>query len=156
MKQFHWKWIDTILCIVVVVLFAGLLYKGIESNKYNQSLEPVLVEIVVPNMEPEVADQIQVGDLLVDKNANPVFEIIEKKERLSQHPVITQEGDIVATDHPLLVSLFLWVESVEPMDYKNGIHYNWQVVKVGGSLIWESTTERFVGFVRQLNTEPNK
>jgi hypothetical protein len=150
-----WKWIDIIVFLLLCFFITGLIVKGVQSAQYKQSLQPIKVEIVVPNLDPDVADQIQIGDTLVDKNANPVFVIREKIQKQSQHPVIDTEGNILASDHPLLVSLFLWVESVEPMEYTNGIRYNWQVVKVGGSLIWETLTERFVGLVRQFNIESN-
>jgi hypothetical protein len=150
-----WKWIDIVVLLLLCLFVTGLIVKGVQSSQYKHSLQPIKVEIVVPNLDPDVADQIQIGDILVDKNANPVFVIREKIQKQSQHPIIDTEGNILASDHPLLVSLFLWAESVEPMEYTNGIRYNWQVVKVGGSLIWETRTERFVGLVRQLNIESN-
>ncbi|MDD4614180.1 MAG: DUF4330 family protein [Caldisericia bacterium] len=150
-----WKWIDIIVVLSICLGVALLVLKGVQSAQYKASLQPVRIEIVVPNLDPDVADQIQIGDELVDKNAKPVFVIQEKSQKQAQHPVIDPEGNILVAEHPLMVSLFLWVESVEPMEYQNGIQYNWQVVKVGGSLIWETTTERFVGLVRQLKFESN-
>ncbi|MDD4028973.1 MAG: DUF4330 family protein [Caldisericia bacterium] len=150
-----WKWIDIMVVLSICLGVALLVLKGVQSAQYKASLQPVRIEIVVPNLDPDVADQIQIGDELVDKNAKPVFVIQEKSQKQAQHPVIDPEGNILVADHPLMVSLFLWVESVEPMEYENGIQYNWQVVKVGGSLIWETTTERFVGLVRQLKFESN-
>jgi hypothetical protein len=150
-----WKAIDIVVILIVCMSLSFLIMKGVQSAQYKASLEPVRIEIVVPNLDPDVADQIQIGDYLVDKNAKPVFLIQEKIQKQAQHPVIDPEGNILVADHPLMVSLFLWVESVEPMEYQNGIQYNWQVVKVGGSLIWETTTERFVGLVRQLKFESN-
>lgn len=148
-----WRLFDSILIVCVLFLLFGLTYKGLEAKAYNEMLKQIRVEIVVPNLDPEVAKQIQIGDSLVDKNAKPIFVIVEKAEKQSQHPAIDKDGNIVVSDHPLLVSLFLWVESTEPVEYKNGIRYNWQVIKVGGSLIWETTTERFVGLVRQLTVD---
>ncbi|MCK5847601.1 MAG: DUF4330 family protein [Caldisericia bacterium] len=145
-----WRLFDTIIIICGLFLLFGLAYKGLEAKAYSEILKPIKVEIVVPNLDPEVAKQIKIGDSLVDKNAKPVFVIVEKAEKQSQHPAIDKDGNIVVSEHPLLVSLYLWVESTEPVDYENGIRYNWQVIKVGGSLIWETTTERFVGLVRQL------
>lgn len=150
-----WKWIDIMVVLSICLGVALLVLKGVQSAQYKASLQPVRIEIVVPNLDPDVADQIQIGDELVDKNAKPVFVIQEKSQKQAQHPVIDPEGNILVAEHPLMVSLFLWVESVEPMEYENGIQYNWQVVKVGGSLIWETTTERFVGLVRQLKFESN-
>lgn len=150
-----WKWIDIMVVLSICLGVALLVLKGVQSAQYKASLQPVRIEIVVPNLDPDVADQIQIGDELVDKNAKPVFVIQEKSQKQAQHPVIDPEGNILVAEHPLMVSLFLWVESVEPMEYQNGIQYNWQVVKVGGSLIWETTTERFVGLVRQLKFELN-
>jgi len=100
-----------------------------------------------------VANQINVSDRIIDKDGNNIFEITEKIEKPAEHPTIDKDGNIKVTKHPKLVSLFLNLRTVNPQKYENGIKYNWQVVKIGGSLIWETKYSRFVGLVRNISEE---
>lgn len=139
----------TILFLLFLIVFA--IANQTKLNRTNRLLGTITFEIVVPNLEEQVAKSIQVSDRIVDQNGKQVFEIVEKIEKMAEHPVIDLNGNLIISKHPTLKSLFLKVESLQPMEYGNGIKYNWQVVKVGGSLIWETKLTRFVGLVRTLN-----
>jgi len=143
--------IDAFVVLFLVFIFTFTILTQVKANKANSLLNLVTIEIVVPNLEKEVAKSIQVGDLLIDQNGKEVFVVTEKIEKPSEHPVIDQKGNLVIAKHPTLRSLFLMVKSLKPTPYTNGIKYNWQVVKIGGSLIWETKLTRFVGLVRSLS-----
>jgi hypothetical protein len=143
--------LDGLLVFFLLLMFVLAILNHSKTTKANQQAKVVSFEIVVPNLEEQVAKSIQIADLIVDQNGKPVFEIVEKVEKMAEHPVIDQKGNLVISKHPTLKSLFLLVESLQPMKYSHGIKYNWQVVKVGGSLIWETKLTRFVGLVRTLN-----
>jgi hypothetical protein len=142
--------IDYVVVLLLVFVFTFAILTQVKAKKANAFLKIVTIEIVVPNLEKEVAKSIQVGDQSVDQNGKVIFEVIEKIEKPSEHPVIDQKGNLVISKHPTLKSLFLKVNSVKQIQYTNGIKYNWQVVKIGGSLIWETKLTRFVGLVRSI------
>jgi hypothetical protein len=142
--------IDYVVVLLLVFVFTFAILTQVKAKKANAFLKIVTIEIVVPNLEKEVAKSIQVGDQIVDQNGKVIFEVIEKIEKPSEHPVIDQKGNLVISKHPTLKSLFLKVNSVKQIQYTNGIKYNWQVVKIGGSLIWETKLTRFVGLVRSI------
>jgi len=143
--------LDAVFVFFLLLILVLAILNHSKTTIANQQAKVVSFEIVVPNLEEQVAKSIQVADLIVDQNGKPVFEIVEKVEKMAEHPVIDQKGNLVISKHPTLKSLFLLVESLQPMKYSHGIKYNWQVVKVGGSLIWETKLTRFVGLVRTLN-----
>ncbi len=152
----NWKWngikIADIFIVLLMIFFISAVANRISvARQVQHYLHPVTIEIVVPNLDPEVARQIKVADIITDQQGAPCFEIIEKTERSAEHPVIDAHGNIVVAQHPKLVSLFLTIRSLEPMDFGHGIRYNWQVIKTGGSLIWETQYCRFVGLVRRIN-----
>ncbi len=152
----QWKWkdiklADIFLVLLLIVFISAVTNRISVARQVQQYLQPVTIEIVVPNLDPEVARQIQVADLITDQQGKPCFEIIKKTERSAEHPVIDAEGNIVVAQHPQLVSLFLTIQSLEGMDFGHGIRYNWQIIKIGGSLIWETQYCRFVGLVRAIN-----
>lgn len=144
------RFIDYVVLLLLVSLFSFAILTQVRAKKANALLKIVTIEIVVPNLEKEVAKSIQVGDQIIDQNGKVVFEVIEKIEKPSEHPVIDQKGNLLIAKHPTLKSLFLKVNSVKQIQYTNGIKYNWQVVKIGGSLIWETKLTRFVGLVRSI------
>ena len=146
------RWLDVVVILFLVGIFSFAILIQVNAKKSSSLLNPLTIEIVVPNLEQEVAKSIKLNDLLIDQNGKAVFEITEKVEKFAEHPVIDQKGNIVIAKHPKLKSLFLIVKSVKPISYTNGIKYNWQVVKIGGSLIWETKLTRFVGLVRSLKS----
>lgn len=133
----------------LLVIFSFAIMTQVKASR-GSSFKDVTLEIVVPNLEAEVAKSIQIGDFLIDQNGKDVFIITEKTEKASEHPVIDQKGNLIIAKHPKLKSLFVIVKSTKEVHYTNGIKYNWQVVKIGGSLIWETKFSRFVGLVRSL------
>jgi hypothetical protein len=146
--------ISDFIVFALVIIFSFLLYsKEAQSIKAERATNRLIVEISVPNLEPEVADQINISDRIIDKDGNNIFEITEKVEKSAEHPTIDKDGNIKVAKHPKLVSLFLNLRTVNPQKYENGIKYNWQVVKIGGSLIWETKYSRFVGLVRNISEE---
>jgi hypothetical protein len=146
------RFLDVSLVLFLVVFFSLTIISQRRIAKTSSLRSTVSVEIVVPNLEPEVAGSINLSDLIVDQNGKAVFEITEKIEKASEHPVIDQKGMLVIAKHPRLKSLFLMVKSTKRISYSNGIKYNWQVVKIGGSLVWETKYTRFVGLVRRINS----
>jgi hypothetical protein len=146
------RFLDVSLVLFLVVFFSLTIISQGRITKKSSLRSTVSVEIVVPNLEPEVAGSINLSDLIVDQNGKAVFEITEKIEKASEHPVIDQKGNLVIAKHPRLKSLFLMVKSTKRISYSNGIKYNWQVVKIGGSLVWETKYTRFVGLVRRINS----
>ena len=154
MKTRNWihslHWIDYLILLVCLFLAMLLVWKHQESESALSKRTQLEITIAVPNLDPEVASQIQLQDVIVDQAGVEQFEIIEKEEKASEHPVITQNGELLIAKHPKLTSLFLKIRSVRPMIFQNGIQYNWQVIKVGGNLIWETKLTRFVGLVRKI------
>ena len=146
--------ISDFLVFALVIIFSFLLYnKEAQSIKAERAAPRLIIEISVPNLDPDVANQINVSDRIIDKDGNNIFEIIEKVEKPAEHPTIDKDGNIKVAKHPKLNSLFLNLRTVNPQKYENGIKYNWQVVKIGGSLIWETKYSRFVGLVRNISEE---
>jgi len=157
MRIAYWKCgVFKAIDIFVLVFFLLVSTYGIiRQNQFGRAeaeTKQVEAELVVPNLETEVALSIQVSDKIIDQNGKTVFEIFEKIEKPSEHPVIDQKGNLVIAKHPKLKSLFLKIKTVKPVKYTNGIKYNWQVVKIGGFLIWETKLTRFVGLVRSLSS----
>lgn len=151
-KVWIFKIIDILVCFFLIIVFSIAIVQHNRIVKAEADLKPVEAELVIPNLEAEVAASIHVADYIIDQNGKPIFEIREKIEKPSEHPVIDQKGNIVIAKHPKLKSLFLKIQTTKPMKYTNGIKYNWQVVKIGGSLIWETKFTRFVGLVRSLSS----
>jgi hypothetical protein len=152
----NWQWngiklADLLVVFIILVTVMLTINKTSLARQSIQYLEAVKIELVVPNLDNQVAAQIQVSDIISDQKGNSCFEIIEKIERPAEHPVIDSQGQIIVAQHPKLLSLFLTLRSLEPMEYRHGIKYNWQVIKIGGSIIWETRFCRFVGLVRKIN-----
>lgn len=156
-KKFGIFKIADFLVIALIIIFSFLLYsREAESRRAALKTPRLIVEISVPNLDPDVARQIDVADHIIDKNGKSIFEITEKIEKPSEHPTIDSNGNIKISKHPKLVSLFLKLRTISPYEYNNGIKYNWQVIKIGGSIIWETKYERFVGLVRKIYEEEVK
>lgn len=152
----NWQWngIKVADLVIVLLILASLMLTINKTSLAKQSLSyarPIQIELVVPNLDAQVASQIKVSDLITDQKGNSCFEIIEKIERPAEHPVIDSKGQIIVAQHPKMISLFLTLQSLEPLEFRHGIKYNWQVIKIGGSLIWETRFCRFVGLVRKIN-----
>ena len=131
----NWQWngIKVADLIIIFIILASLMLTINKTSLAKQSIqymEAVKIDLVVPNLDAQVASQIQVSDLITDQKGNASFEIIEKIERPAEHPVIDNKGQIIVAQHPKMVSLFLTLQSLEPMEYRHGIKYNWQV-KIG-------------------------
>lgn len=144
---------DFIVIFIIILSFSLLYSKEVYSRKSTLQAQRLIIEISIPNLDPDVASQIEVSDHIVDKNGKSIFEIIEKVEKPSEHPTIDSKGNIIVSKHPKFISVFLKLRTITPQKYNNGIKYNWQVVKIGGSLIWETKYERFVGLVRKIYEE---
>jgi hypothetical protein len=152
----QWKWngiklVDILLVIVLVSTMMIMINKSALARQTQTYMKPVTIELVVPNLDPVVAEQIRVSDIISDQKGRACFEILEKIERSAEHPTIDAKGQIVVAQHPKLVSLFLTIRSVDAIEFNHGIKYNWQVIKTGGSLIWETRFCRFVGLVRKIS-----
>jgi hypothetical protein len=152
----NWQWngikvADFLLLLLILASLMLTINKTSLAKQSIQYMQVVKIDLVVPNLDTQVASQIKVSDLITDQKGNACFEIIEKTERPAEHPVIDNKGQIIVAQHPKMVSLFLTLQSLEPLEFRHGIKYNWQVIKIGGSLIWETRFCRFVGLVRKIN-----
>lgn len=146
--------ISDFFIFALIIIFSFLLFsKQAESRRIERELPRLIIEISVPNLDPEVANQINVADHIISKDGFSIFEVIEKVEKPSEHPTVDRNGNIKVSKHPKLNSLFLKLRTVSPVKYENGIKYNWQVIKIGGSIIWETKYCRFVGLVRKIYEE---
>ena len=155
LTKWQWNGVKLADLIIILIILASLMLTINKTSLAKQSLSytrPIQIDLVVPNLDAQVAEQIRVSDLISDQKGKTYFEIIEKIERPAEHPVIDGQGQIIVAQHPKLLSLFLTLRSLEPMEYRHGIKYNWQVIKIGGSLIWETRFCRFVGLVRKINS----
>jgi hypothetical protein len=154
LTSWQWNGIKMADLMIIIIILSSLMLtinKTSLAKQRTQYMEAVKIDLVVPNLDAQVASQIQVSDLITDQKGKACFEIIEKIERPAEHPVIDSEGQIIVAQHPKMVSLFLTLRSLEPIEFRHGIKYNWQVIKTGGSLIWETRFCRFVGLVRKIN-----
>ncbi len=152
--SWNWNGIKAVDILLLFFLFLSMMiaiHKTVLARQTFMALKPVVIELVVPNLDPLVASQINVSDKILDQQGQARFEIIQKTERASEHPGIDQKGNILVSPHPQLLSLFLTLRSLEPMQFENGIKYNWQVIKIGGLLIWETRYCRFVGLIRKID-----
>jgi len=154
MKKRNWfrslGWIDYIILLFCLIFTLMLIWKHQQSERVLKIRSQLEIVLAVPNLDPDVASQIRLQDMIVDQAGVEQFEIIEIEEKASEHPVITQSGELLIAKHPKLTSLFLRIRSVRPMVFQNGIQYNWQVIKIGGNLIWETKLTRFVVLVRKI------
>jgi len=144
---------DLFIIIIIILMSSLLIIKNVRANRELINTNRLLIEISIPNLDPEVASKINLSDRIIDKDGNSILEIVEKVEKKSEHPIIDKNGNIVVAQHPKLFSLFLKLRTIKPTTFKNGIKYNWQVIKIGGSLIWETKYCRFVGLVRNIIEE---
>lgn len=145
------RWIDLVVVLVCFLLVFLLTWKYRQSEKILANQSRLEIELAVPNLDPEVASQIKVRDVIVDQTGRQQFEIVEKVEKASEQPIITMNGELRVAKHPKLTSVILIIRSLQPMSFQNGIQYNWQVIKIGGNLIWETKFCRFVGLVRKIH-----
>lgn len=145
------RWIDLVMVLVCFLMVFLLIWKYQQSEKTLASQSLLEIELAVPNLDPEVASQIKVSDVIVDQTGMQQFEIVEKVEKASEQPIITMNGELLVAKHPKLTSVILTIRSLQPMSFQNGIQYNWQVIKIGGNLIWETKFCRFVGLVRKIH-----
>jgi len=145
---FHWA--DLVIVLICCTLVFLFVWKVRQTRQATASMSRLTIELAVPNLDPDIAAQIQLQDIIVDQAGNQVFEIVEKVEKSSEQPIINQTGELLVAKHPKLTSLILQLKSLRPMSFQNGIQYNWQVVKIGGNLIWETKFCRFVGLVRKI------
>jgi len=152
-KIFGLNLVDLLIILLIISICSLLIIRNVKANKELDNVNRLFIEISVPNLEPEVASKINLADRIVDKDGNSILEIVEKVEKKSEHPIIDKNGNIVVAQHPILVSIFLKLRTIKPTTFKNGIKYNWQVIKIGGSLIWETKYCRFVGLVRNISEE---
>ena len=144
------RWIDMVIGLVCLSLACLLIWKYQQSEQVRTKLSQLEIELAVPNLDPDVAAQIRVKDIIVDQAGEQQFEIIEKVEKASEQPIITMTGELLVAKHPKLTSVIIKIRSLQPMSFQNGIQYNWQVIKIGGNLIWETKFCRFVGLVRKI------
>jgi len=148
LPAFHWA--DLVIVFICCSLVFLLVWKIRQTRQTTAKLSRLTIELAIPNLDPDVASQIRLQDIIVDQAGNQVFEIVEKVEKPSEQPIISQTGELLVAKHPKLTSLILQLKSLRPMAFQNGIQYNWQVIKVGGNLIWETKFCRFVGLVRKI------
>lgn len=141
-----------IFTLIFLIVFLSIL---IVSRKYIQSKEIgfyVIVKMSVANILPEVADNINVGDYLIDNDGKKIFVIIDKFTKNSDVPVETSDGRILKVQHPINKSLYLTVKSTNPSK-KLVLSYNRVTVRIGGKIIFETNKARFVGTIISLDKE---
>ncbi|MGQ9844928.1 MAG: DUF4330 family protein [Caldisericia bacterium] len=138
--------------LIFLIVFLSIL---IVSRKYIQGKDSgfyVIVKMSVANILPEVADNINVGDYLIDNDGKKIFVIIDKFTKNSDIPVETSDGRILKVQHPINKSLYLTVKSTNPSK-KLVLSYNRVTVRIGGKIIFETNKARFVGTIISLDRE---
>lgn len=141
-----------IFTLIFLIVFLSIL---IVSRKYIQGKDSgfyVIVKMTVANILPEVADNINVGDYLIDNDGKKIFVIIDKFTKNSDIPVETSDGRILKVQHPINKSLYLTVKSTNPSK-KLVLSYNRVTVRIGGKIIFETNKARFVGTIISLDKE---
>lgn len=141
-----------IFTLIYLILFLSIL---IVSRKYILSKDTgfyVIVKMSIANILPEVADNINVGDYLIDNDGKKIFVIIDKFTKNSDVPVETSDGRILKVQHPINKSLYLTVKSTYPSK-KLVLSYNRVTVRIGGKIIFETNKTRFVGTILSLDKE---
>lgn len=141
-----------IFTLIFLIVFLSIL---IVSKKYIQGKDSgfyVIVKMSVANILPEVADNINIGDYLIDNDGKKIFIIIDKFVKDSDIPVETFDGRILKVQHPINKSLYLTVKSTNPSK-KLVLSYNRVTVRIGGKIIFETNKVRFVGTILSLDKE---
>lgn len=144
------KFILYTLIFLIIIFSILLVYR-----KYSEGKEKtfyVIVKMSVSNVLPEVCDNLNVGDYLIDNSGNKIFVIIDKLVKDAEHPVETPSGEIIKSPHPIFKSMILTVKSVNKSK-KLVLSYNRVTVRVGGKIIFETGKVRFVGTILSLDKE---
>lgn len=144
------KFILYTLIFLIIIFSILLVYR-----KYSEGKEKtfyVIVKMSVSNVLPEVCDNLNVGDYLIDNSGNKIFVIIDKLVKDAEHPVETPSGEIVKSPHPIFKSMILTVKSVN-RSKRLVLSYNRITVRVGGKIIFETGKARFVGTILSLDKE---
>lgn len=137
--------------IFLIIIFSILLVL----RNYSQAKEAthyVIVKMAVSNVLQEVCDNVNIGDYLIDSSGNKIFKIVDKIVKEAEHPVVTSNGEIVKSPHPIFKSMILTVKSVNKSK-KLVLSYNRVTVRVGGKIIFETPKVRFVGTILSLDKE---
>lgn len=138
----------TIFLIIIFIILISIksLTKGEEKDFF------VVVKMSVSNVLKEVADNINLGDYLIDSDGNKIFVVVDKYIRDAEVPVETSDGKILKVSHPINKSIFLTVKSVKPSK-KLILSYNRVTVRIGGKIIFETDKVRFVGTILSIDKE---
>jgi hypothetical protein len=143
-KPNFWDWAAISVALIIVALLGYSVYAKVTEEKPR----PISISVKAGNLEPEVADSINVGDLIVDRDGRPYFKITQIIEnRQAKQAVITWDSKLVSAENPEQKSVIFEAISVNPKFKGSSLFYNWELVKPGKKIYMETTKTGFFGIV---------
>jgi hypothetical protein len=152
-----WDWLSIIAAFVIVAALGFSVYAKAKEEKP----KPITIIVKAGNLEPEVADAINVGDSVLDRDGRPYFKITQIKEnRQAKQAVVTWDSKLISAENPEQKSVIFEAVSVNPKFKGASLYYNWELVKPGKKIYMETTKTGFFGIIvsieDQSKTEPAK
>lgn len=143
-KLNFWDWVAVGAAAVIVALLGFSVYAKATEEK----AKPITIMVKAGNLEPEVADSINVGDLIVDRDGRAYFRITEIVEnRQAKQAVVTWDSKLTSAENPEQKSVIFEAVSVNPKFKGSSLFYNWELVKPGRKIYMETTKTGFFGII---------
>lgn len=90
-KAYHFNWVDALVCLVLVLLTLGAVFKFVLSDKTSTAaaVDTITYVVHVTGLKDETVDAFQVGDELFDSDTGASVGVIQAVESIPAETVIT-------------------------------------------------------------------
>lgn len=143
-KLNFWDWTAITAAFVILCLVGFSVYaKSVEEKP-----RPIQILVKAGNLEPEVADSINIGDTIVDRDGRAYFRITQIIEnRQAKQAVVTWDSKLISAENPEQKSVIFEAVSVNPKFKGSSLYYNWELVKPGKKIYMETSKTGFFGII---------
>lgn len=141
--------------IVIILLFASFIVLfgySLYAKATEPPAKPITIVAIAGNLEREVANNVNAGDLILDRDGRAFFQIESVDElRPAKQAVITWDGKMVSIDSPNEWSVKFTATSVNPKFKGTNLFYNWELVKPGRLLYMETQRTGFFATILSVS-----
>lgn len=136
-----------VLFVVIVIGILGLFAYSIKVKADRPPSETITIEAKAGNLEREVAESVDIGDRILDRDGRPFFRITEVQIRPSKQAIPGWNNELIAVDSPELMTIEFKAESINPKFKGDNLYYNWELVKPGKNIYMETDETGFVAII---------